>query len=223
MAGEIIMAHHGELLRSSGASWWTVAGKTCLGAWQAKGAASQAASYANLANPGTYDLAAGVAPTWAAATGWTFNGTSQYLDSGWMPPHVYYAGTLICRFAGGSTSGVHAVCGCGRTSRVFGMRSAQLGKRTYLNGGYLQDDTALAAGTMAVAGNAAYLNGSAEAGTIGAGNVSSGLETLYIGAEPIAPDTPVSYYSGQIYAVALYSDILSAAEVSALTAAMAAL
>ena len=49
----------------------------------AKGAASLAASYINLANPGTYDAAPGTAPSFDTATGWTFAAaSSQYLTTG---------------------------------------------------------------------------------------------------------------------------------------------
>jgi hypothetical protein len=51
--------------------WWYVAGQTCVAAYQPIGAPSLAASYVILANPGTYDAAPGVAPTFDAATGWT--------------------------------------------------------------------------------------------------------------------------------------------------------
>lgn len=62
-----------------------VAKATCLAAYQAIGAASLAESYVNLANPGTYNLSGGVAPTWAAETGWTFDGSSQYKLTGITP------------------------------------------------------------------------------------------------------------------------------------------
>ena len=57
--------------------WWE--GATFAN--QPKGAASAAASYVNLANPGTYDLSNGTAyPAFNTATGWTFDGdSSQYL------------------------------------------------------------------------------------------------------------------------------------------------
>src|SRR4030042_266315 len=78
--------------------WWLAGGisaANCLAAYQPKGAASYAASKVNLANPGTYDAVDGVAfPTWAAATGWTFNGVAQYLTSNCptdMKPMSYIA------------------------------------------------------------------------------------------------------------------------------------
>ena len=62
--------------------WYLAGGAPApIAAYQPKGAASLAASYVNLANPGTYDAAPGVAPTHASATGWTFNGNTQYLTT----------------------------------------------------------------------------------------------------------------------------------------------
>ena len=60
----------------------------CLAAYTPLGAASLAASYDNNAAPGngladgTYDCTLGVVPGWAAGTGWTFDGATQYLNTG---------------------------------------------------------------------------------------------------------------------------------------------
>jgi len=55
----------------------------CVAAYEPVCAVSRADSYINRANPGTYDATAPVAaPTWADSTGWTFNGTTQYLSTG---------------------------------------------------------------------------------------------------------------------------------------------
>jgi hypothetical protein len=66
--------------------WWLSGGisaENVLSAFQAKGAASYAASKSNLANPGTNDLLDGTAyPTWNSTDGWVFARTSsQYLDN----------------------------------------------------------------------------------------------------------------------------------------------
>lgn len=84
-AGEHIqhIPGYGISVRESGvavaaSNWWEVAGKTCVAAYQAKGAASYAASKVNLAGAGTYDLVDGTTyPTWDTALGWICNG--QYL------------------------------------------------------------------------------------------------------------------------------------------------
>ena len=55
-----------------------------LAAYQAIGAASQAASYLNLNNPGTNDLTVpSVAPGWTSGGGWSFLAASQqYMETG---------------------------------------------------------------------------------------------------------------------------------------------
>jgi len=63
--------------------WWKIIPPVV--AYQPVGSASLADSYVNLANPGTYDAALGVAPTWDVVNGWIFNGSSQYLNTGFLP------------------------------------------------------------------------------------------------------------------------------------------
>jgi hypothetical protein len=86
----IIYGGRGKLLGGAALVPWYLAGgipaANCVAAYAAIGAGSQALSYVNLANPGTYDLTAPVAaPTWDAGTGWKFNGTTQYLATGITP------------------------------------------------------------------------------------------------------------------------------------------
>lgn len=57
-------------------AWFTApSGATCVAAYDAIGAASLADSYVNEANPGTFDAAPGVAPTWAYGTGGPYTET----------------------------------------------------------------------------------------------------------------------------------------------------
>lgn len=57
-------------------AWWdcgeTIAAGSggCLGAWQAVGAVSKAASYVNIADPGTNDLTPINPPEWSPVSGW---------------------------------------------------------------------------------------------------------------------------------------------------------
>jgi hypothetical protein len=67
--------------------WWVVgeiSASNAIAAYQSKASASLAASYSNLANPGTYNLTATVAPTWDTTSGWIFTGT-QFLKTGIQP------------------------------------------------------------------------------------------------------------------------------------------
>lgn len=78
-------------------SWWLsggVSASDCLAAYQSIGADSYAASKINLANPGTYDITNGASfPSWNAATGWTFDGVDDYLDTNL--PGIDTASTVI--------------------------------------------------------------------------------------------------------------------------------
>ncbi len=99
--------------------WWLSGGipaANCIAAYQAKGAASLEASYGNLANPGTYNAAPGVAPTWDAVSGWIFNG-SNWLNTGITPAtntsviiRFSDATGTVNRYALGSSNGSNFYC-----------------------------------------------------------------------------------------------------------------
>lgn len=77
----------GAANKAPAALWYQPTGialANVIGAYAPKGAASLAASYVNLANPGTNNAAPGVAPTFNAATGWGGTG-SQWLTTGIVP------------------------------------------------------------------------------------------------------------------------------------------
>jgi len=89
-----------------GAVPWYLLGPVPLFAHQAKGAASQAASYIDLVTPGTNDLTPGVAPGWTALGGWS--GPGADLRTGYVPGDgdvylVRYAGGVLA--AGGWPAG----------------------------------------------------------------------------------------------------------------------
>lgn len=202
------------------APWWKVAGKTCLAAYQPKGAASLAASYVNLANPGTYDAAPGVAPTWAAATGWAFNGGTQYLDTGIVPASgwsmlVRYSTTFnYDAFLVGSTDGANAAFYLERwfvaTHAIFYGNGGSSGKYNIPN----------SYGVIGVAGNRGYCDGIDVGVTI---PPWSGVTTYQIilggrnngGTLELRPST--------IAALIIYSAVLTAGEVATVSAVMATL
>lgn len=79
--------------------WWltdTVDNGDIEAIYQPIGAASLADSYVNLSNPGTNDATPGTAPTWAAGTGWTFDGATTYLETGLTPASDW---TILVRVA----------------------------------------------------------------------------------------------------------------------------
>jgi hypothetical protein len=215
------------VMHAGGAAPWYLSGgiaaENCIAAYAAKGAASQAASYVNLANPGTYDLTAPTAaPTWDADLGWTFNGSTQYLATGiTFATTVGPSRTIIIRFdnvtgATGYIAGGWLGAGNGL---IFSPNRASA--RKYYNGSTLLNVAATSAsGVIAVAGNTAYIDGVSD-GTITTGNYSQTI-SIYIGADWQNSGTPPvhTYFAGRIQAVAIYNTALSLAQVEAVTAAM---
>jgi hypothetical protein len=199
--------------------WYRAGGAPApVAAYQPKGAATGAASYTNLANPGTYDAAPGTAPTFDTATGWTFDGTSQYLTTG----IVHGAGwSALVRFSGRTNTGTLFGNFAAPANRI-GITPYDYSGVTYRNGPDPLYDKApsLDSGVLAVAGPTAYRNGSAETGSLGSWS-GSVIGSLYIGA---VYDYGVGRrYAGNIEAFVIYSATLDAAQVAAVTTAMAAL
>ena len=211
-------AIYGILAKTSGAApvdWWESGGATgAVAAYQPIGAASLAASYTNLANPGTNDAAPGIAPTWDAVNGWSgFNANSAYLTTGISPTS---SSTVLFRFsdAVNDTDNLY----------LFGMaffyltpyRDISSGTK-YSNGGSINlVDGGTLAGVLGIAGNRAYKNGS-DVGEIPAG-ASPSL------AIEIGRYTGLGLHTkAKIQAVAIYSSTLTAPQVAAVSAAMAAL
>lgn len=203
--------------RSSG--WWEVAGQTCVAAYQPKGAASLAASYINLANPGTYDAAPGTAPSFDTATGWTFAAaSSQYLTTG----IVFGVNWTILVRVGSATQSFGYLIGAQSTSAALNVGFMPYGStsRYYVHGTQLAIAGAqTGASIMAIAGANGYLNGALEAGSMTPG---AGVNrTLFIAARNTGSAS--NHFSGIIRAIAIYNSTLTAAQVAALTTKMAAL
>lgn len=205
----------------SAGGWWTVPGKTCTAAYQPKGAATYAASKINLANPGTYDAADGAAyPTWAAATGWKFNGTTQYLNSGVLALGASQDASMLVQFVSAQNA-EHYLCGSSAGVGAFAIAPRHtLDVVVYYNGSFLSVAPRLLTGNLAIAGNKGYRNGAADAGTISAGN--AGTLAIWIGGLNL---NGVLQYKTAAYvtAWAIYYTTLTAAEVAIVAAAMAAL
>ena len=206
---------------AAAANWWEAGGASgAVAAYQPKGAASLAASYISRANPGTYDAAPGVAPTWASGTGWTFNGSTQYLTTGVAMGSGY---TMIARYSG-VLAATGSILGARSATPYFYMRprsSAASGRSQYVWGAASLTGAALnqASGVVAMAGNACYFNGSLE------GSVSSTFSgssvALFVGA--YNNGSPADFFAGNVLAVAIYNTTLTAPQVAAISTAMAAL
>ena len=207
-------------------SWWTSGGATgAVAAYQPYGAASLTASYTNLVNSGTNDAAPGVAPTFASTTGWTFNGSTQYLTTGITPTVTY---TMLVQFSGATNNGTLAgaylfTSGSGTEDRFYLTPNHPSTNRQYANGStssFLRPGAAVSSGNMAMAGKTAYLNGSSD-GTIPAGSITS-IGGILLGATDFTSGGgSLSVTNGSIKAAAIYNVTLSSSQVSAIAAAMA--
>lgn len=194
--------------------WYNNAGSIsgCVAAYDAIGAASQAASYVNAVTPGTFDLAPGTAPAWANGTGWTFTHTSsQYLVGGPTPASGW---SMILRFAGPSTAGSQIAAGsvgAGETRLYVG---PVWGSQIYGGGGFLIAGGVIGANTsIGVANQRCFLNG-AFVSTTNAAWSGSGA-SVYVGAVN-ATGSPTLYYGGVIAALAIYNTTVSDADMAIL-------
>ena len=205
--------------RAAVAPWWLAGGAPePVAVYQPIGAASLAASYVNLANPGVFDAAPGVAPTFSAVTGWGFNGTTQYLTTGVVPSSSY---TIIVRVMGVSNAG-YAIGQFTSNRNIAIAPQGGTGQVTrWLYGFQSHNHTSgTPDGTIGLAAGNRYVNGA------GAGSFSTvtftATRALFVGA--INNVDPFLLMSGNIQAIAIYDTSTDhAVWVPAVSAAMAAL
>lgn len=201
---------------AAASSWWLSGGisaANCVAAYAPKGSASLAASYTNLANPGTYNAAPGVAPTFNTATGWTFNGSTQYLTTGIVPSGDQTWSVLV-KFSNWSVD----------NSRLIGAFSVLEIFRVpffYRSAAQSSTMTAISSGVIALAGRQGYQNGSVDGSTIPSGSVS-GTTSFYIAARNVS-NSASQFASVDIQALAIYNTTLTSGQVASLTTAMNAL
>lgn len=208
-------------------AWYTApSGVTCLAAYDAIGASSLADSYTNEANPGTYTAAPGVAPTWAQGTGWTFNGSTQYLTLGLSAatkPVSYVirmtpadaSSSLQAPLAASATgglmfdfrnSGVVDIRFLKQSVVVIGSSTAQLVQAT---------NVVVAITYSGVGAYAIYKNAGTPA--TGTNNQTPSASTLQVSGQASR------FFHGDVAALAVYDGVLTADDVSAITTAMNAL
>jgi len=228
ITGVLGSARQREAAPSGG--WWLTGGipaVNCIGAYQAKGVASLAASYSNLANPGTYDAALGVAPAWDDVNGWKFDGIDDYLNTGITPEHDQTWSMIIRHSNWVRVQNFSTLAGCGDGAGhgfLLDERDAVapfVGREVYFfNGGYsLIVEDPYTAGVWCVAGSDGYIDGVDVVDIIN--NTSDWQGEVYIAAQNNSGN-PYTFSDIDIQALAIY-DIDIAAYVAGLTTAMAAL
>ena len=198
-----------------------------LAAYQPKGADDLADSYINIVNPGTYNAAPGVAPTWDVANGWIFNGTTQYLTTG-IPGIGTYS--VLIQFSGYEILDSKYLFGCINSPggwKVFCIFLVTDGviKFTYSNDNtsftYVYGSAASTNGNIAMAGQKGYLNGILDATFVTGTPANTGLD-CYISA--VNFNDSVAYHAKvNIQAIAIYNVTLTAPQVLAVATRMAAL
>lgn len=209
-----------DVARSSDTScvWWRAGGALgAIAAYQPKDAASYATSKINLANPGTFDATDGVAADWSSS-GWFFNGTTQYLQTGIAPLRTY---TALIQFSGIAVTSARTFFGSYQdASTALLIQTNTTSIRTF-NGGQIDNTPFTTSGNLGVAGKQPYRNGIAEALTIAAGGADPAIG-LFIGCLNIG-GTPAQFLAMTTTAFVIYNNTLTSSQMLAVALAMAAL
>lgn len=202
--------------------WWLGGGApNPIATWQPKGAASLAASYINLANPGTYNAAAGTAPSFSSSTGWGLvTASAQYLITGLVPGDDW---TLLVRFSDAESGSRYLMRVDKASNWRFGFSPIFTGNyRYYYAGKALVNGIAggQAAGVMGFAGLRCFLNGTYE-NTAPAGAGANDL-AIHIGCNWNGTARG-NYFTGNIQAISIWPSALTDTQVAIISASMAAL
>lgn len=201
--------------------FWAVGGldSYCVAAYKPKGALTQNNSYVNLANPGTNNMEAGVAPSWLASTGWVFNGTTQYLLNNLTPTSGW---SMFVHYEDLTSTGAAIIVGSQNTTgdRRFYLGRAAGGAEIYGNGGIAVNGAIAGFGTIGFAGEKCYFNGVDEGLTISAWSDPISAQPIFVGALN-ANGTATTFCAVKIHALAIYNTVLQPRQISLLSRAMA--
>jgi hypothetical protein len=194
-------------------TWWLAGGITpanCLAAYQPVGADSLAASYINLANPGTNNAAPGVAPDWTAQKGWIGDGSTQYLLTGIVPAPPNF--TMIVRYWFESSS--QMIMGSFNNGSTYYVLTIQT---NYIYGANNNVTAVQTRGVLAIAGTNGYKNGELDT-ALTANWSGTGTQLEIFGYRNV--NNPASLMKGTIQAVAIYNTILTEEQIEAVSRAM---
>jgi len=200
-----------------GFNWWEVGGKTCLAAYQAKGASSQSDAISNLANPGTYDLSLILGTVgWSQSLGFLFTNSGAYTTG----LNASSVGTVIVSVLCDISAIHQSVLGANDTTsgKLMRIRYDNNTNLYLYNGGTSNYNTPRPAdidGVWCMAEEKMYLDGS----YIGAS--SGGLKAdypIYLGAYNYNNTSTFQAMNGSIAAVAFYVEELTPTDVTNLTA-----
>lgn len=188
----------------------------CIAAYEPMDAADLAASYINLANPGTYNAAPGIAPTHAPSTGW-IGDNNAYLTTGITPAAGW---SMIVKFSGLSTSDNDQILAGGWNSATtnFYIQPRAGGNLAWFGKGGEKSYAAMqTAGVMAIAGTSGWLNGAEVVTAIGAWSGTN--KPIFILAASNATSLAASKVTGNLQRLYIY-DIDITSYMAALTTAI---
>lgn len=200
-------------LRNDASLWWNLPG--VVAAYQPVAAPGPLLARYNMRAGGTNANRAepGVLPTWSAATGWRFDGSTQFLRTGLFIPTQYppLAWTMMVQFVwNDGLSGYLALCGsCTNVNRGFYIEPVSYFVK-YANSNAVAKSPELRSGNLAIAGTTGYRNGIAEA-TITQYDMTAG--EIGLGAAIKNDTTAWHFGASSIKAFALFYRTLSPAEV----------
>jgi hypothetical protein len=208
--------------------WYRTSGiedEDVVAAYQPKGASSYANSLENLVEDehDAFDDGGDTVPDWNATDGWIGSGGQQYLRSD-ISPAPDQSWSMLVRVSAITMLG-SKICGSVRTiggSQTFGVETEMIPNQVYYkNGSSINISPWIEYGVIGFAGNTAYRNGIAEAGTI-----SSGTGTDVWPIDPMGNNVN-NYHVGvenvNIQAEVWYNKVLTPTQMAAISSQMAAL
>jgi lysophospholipase L1-like esterase len=142
---------------ATGTPWYLAGGippANCLNAYQPMKAASLAASYTNLAHPGTRDAVVVGAPTWDYVKGWIGDGVASSLRTGLTSSQAWKS--VIVRYSGVSGYGLKGLWGVSSGFGAYLMPRAISGSTYYGYPNELQKASWMDSGIIAMSGQKAY-------------------------------------------------------------------
>lgn len=184
--------------------WWLAGGidpANVAAVWQPKGAASLAASYVNLANPGTFDLTVGKAPSFDPSVGWTFNGTDQYLKTGILADLSSYG--VLVRFSAVSAGNL---IGAGVLA-TMNVLSLQYNPSRFVFGcGHASSSYEWSGSFLSGVAGVKFRNAFKDGIKVGEplGDAVELSAEVFIGALNLEDMMTIQYYGGSIQALAFY-------------------
>jgi len=214
---------HSQAAAAAG-GWWLsggIAAANCVAAYQAKGAASYAASLTDLSG-NSNDATEGVAPTWDSTDGWQFDGVDDYLSCPAVVTDRY--GALIIRYSGATTQNNNAGISLKSSSTRrgnFGIQpNSQYGVRYWQRASPKNVLPSLTYGVLAISDFHGYRNGDDNGSWLPS---STGEDNLALSIGRADGWSGIVYTLVNVQAWALYSSPITPTQVGLLTTAMNAL